>query len=43
VVVVITVRGRVRGTWITDAYAYSRDGTDDNAGNGHVAMTLRVR
>jgi uncharacterized repeat protein (TIGR01451 family) len=43
VVVVITVRARVRGTWITDAYAYSRDGTDGNAGNGHVAMTLGVR
>jgi uncharacterized repeat protein (TIGR01451 family) len=43
VVVVISVRGRVRGTWITDAYAYSRDGTDDNAGNGHVSMTVGVR
>jgi uncharacterized repeat protein (TIGR01451 family) len=43
VVVVITVRGRVRGTWITDAYSYSADGTDGNAGNGHVGMTLRVR
>jgi uncharacterized repeat protein (TIGR01451 family) len=43
VVVVITVRGRVRGTWITDAYAYSRDGTDDNTGNGHVSMTVGVR
>jgi uncharacterized repeat protein (TIGR01451 family) len=43
VVVVITVRGAVRGTWITDAYAYSGDGTDGNAGNGHVSMTVGVR
>ncbi len=43
VVIVITVRGRVRGTWITDAYAYSRDGTDGNADNGHVGMTVGVR
>ena len=42
-VIVITVRGRKRGTWITDAYSYSRDGTDGNEGNGHVAMTLGVR
>jgi hypothetical protein len=43
VVIVITVRGRVRGTWITDAYVYSADGADGNAGNGHVAMTVGVR
>jgi hypothetical protein len=43
VVIVITVRGRVRGTWITDAYAYDTDGGDGNADNGHVAMTLGVR
>jgi hypothetical protein len=36
-------RQRVRGTRITDAYASLRDGTDDNAGNGHVAMTAGVR
>jgi hypothetical protein len=43
VVIVITVRGGVRGTWITDAYAYDTDGGDGNADNGHVGMTLGVR
>ena len=42
-VVRITVKGKRRGTWISDAKVYSSGITDPNGGNNQVSMTIGVQ
>ena len=42
-VVRITVKGKRKGTWISDAKVYSQGVTDPNGGNNQVSMTIGVQ